>query len=90
MKTQQTTPISINAEVKRLRRCLEVEAFCEYVDVTPIKEYNHCFQNVIEHIKEYGGEMVLGWLIWQQENILTEAEYHAVWKKGRQAHRHYF
>ena len=81
MQLRPTTPSSINSEVKRLRRCLEVESFCQYINVEPIGTYNHCFQNVLAHIKVNGGEMVLGWVIWQLPNTFTEGEYHAVWKK---------
>lgn len=39
-----------------------------------------CFNNVQRYITEKGGEMVLGWQIWEWYGFMLEAEFHAVWK----------
>ncbi|MCC7570125.1 SEC-C domain-containing protein [Candidatus Micrarchaeota archaeon] len=44
---------------------------------------NHCFPNVDETVREKGGHIVNGWVIWQWDNIILEAEAHAVWENPK-------
>lgn len=43
---------------------------------------NECFELVAEKIKEFGGEQVLGWAIWEKPGVFIEAEFHSVWKQS--------
>ncbi|OSI10059.1 hypothetical protein [Neisseria zoodegmatis] len=47
-------------------------------------EANECFHNVLKHIEKHGGEMALGWAIWELPTLYVEAEFHAVWEKNGQ------
>lgn len=38
-----------------------------------------CFGNVENWIKDNGGSIQYGWIIWDNPNIFIEAEFHAVW-----------
>lgn len=40
---------------------------------------NGCVEAVNAAINDFGGQIVYGWQIWQTE-IITEAEFHAVWR----------
>ncbi len=39
-----------------------------------------CYSNVEEQVRQAGGSAVYGWQIWDWPAILTEAEFHAVWR----------
>ncbi len=39
-----------------------------------------CFNNVRKYITKSGGDMMLGWQIWEWYGFMIEAEFHAVWK----------
>lgn len=41
---------------------------------------SECFPNVENKIKKDGGEIQYGWAIWEWENVMIEAEFHAVWR----------
>lgn len=41
---------------------------------------NECFENVQSKIKRDAGTIQYGWAIWEWENVLVEAEFHAVWR----------
>ncbi len=41
---------------------------------------NECFDAVRAVVEEEGGEMVLGWRVWEAPRVYVEAEYHAVWR----------
>jgi hypothetical protein len=68
-----------------------ITKFCEqiapgsrpvYLPITPAegaKEAN-CFPTVAQQVIQHGGEAVIGWQIWEIENVLVEAEFHAVWR----------
>lgn len=40
---------------------------------------NDCISNVRRHVAESGGDVVLGWQIWEWLGVMIEAEFHAVW-----------
>jgi len=58
-----TIPSIENLYVKILIEKLKPFGQLTYVDVIPSKNAieNFCFQNVEEHISNYGGEIMLGW-----------------------------
>lgn len=76
-----TTPRIISPQVRELCQFIsEYEPIYIEVKADPRSLINECFLNVDVHIKEYGGQSVLGRCIWQRANVLVEAEAHAVWK----------
>ena len=52
-----------------------------YVSHIPLsgKPENECIDTVKEYIKDNGGTLILGWAIWEEPNVLIEAEFHAIW-----------
>lgn len=40
-----------------------------------------CFPNVQKMVARKGGELVLGWHLWELPGLLLEAEFHGVWRK---------
>jgi len=41
--------------------------------------FGDCFGNVERYIKNNGGSIQYGWIIWEVPNLFVEAEFHAVW-----------
>lgn len=41
---------------------------------------NDCFLNVQTHVDQHGGELVIGWALWEYPGVFAEAEFHAVWR----------
>ena len=41
---------------------------------------NDCFLNVQAHVEQHGGELVIGWALWEYPGVFAEAEFHAVWR----------
>jgi hypothetical protein len=76
------TPSAITERIKRF--CDSVVAGVEpfYLDVNPAPgaEVADCFMVVARQMESAGGEMVIGWQIWERPGILMEAELHAVWR----------
>ena len=58
---------------------VDVQPF--YVPCAPLKSepQNECFSIVEKHIKRYGGDMVIGWAIWERPRVFIESEFHAIW-----------
>lgn len=76
----ETTPKEITPDIEKL--CEEIsnkKPIFINVCVEDESELNECFANVEKKIKKNGGMRVLGWVIWQRDNILIQAEAHAVW-----------
>ena len=79
--TFSTTPQGLTKTVRAF--CGEVESGKEpvYVAVDPqanAKE-NDCFINVERKLTDDGGTCQYGWMIWEWEGVLLEAEFHAIW-----------
>lgn len=53
-----------------------------FLPVTPVPwaEANDCFAIVNKQVREKGGSICCGWLIWEWPTVYIEAEFHAVWK----------
>ncbi len=77
MNVPQLTDERLQALIKKIKSSFEPM----YVPVMPEKYaiVNECFPNVDEKVKKDGGEIVYGWQLWKG-TLITEAEYHAVWK----------
>ena len=76
-----TTPRVITLEIRKLCQSIsEHEPVFVAVNIAPGSLINECFHNVDTHIKEHGGQSILGRSIWQRANVLIEAEAHSIWK----------
>ena len=77
----QTTPASINEEVINFCKEIDFSRRPLFVEVIPVKGYmlGDCYGNVKNHIKQNGGNVQYGWIIWEDPNIYLEAEFHSVW-----------
>jgi len=77
----ETTPVKISDTILTL--CKEIsEEQPVYVPVM-VNEgcvENECFENVDRIVSTYGGKRILGWAIWKRDNILIQAEAHAIWE----------
>lgn len=81
-----TTPKKINAQAERLIRELGLEPLSavwlklrKVSDFTP--ETHNCLVNCMVQQKYHGGDIVFGWVIWQDTTIrFCEAEFHCVWR----------
>lgn len=53
-----------------------------FLPVTPATdaELLACFPTVEKQVAEHGGELQLGWQIWEWPDVMMEAEFHAVWR----------
>ena len=47
----------------------------------PKARERYCFENVRDMVREHGGEILCGWVVWQHGEFFVEAEHHAVWQK---------
>lgn len=74
-------PNSINKNVKLLLSKISSLNAPIYVPCEPNKNepLNECIKVVENRIKVDGGEMILGWQIWEGL-LLIESEFHAVWQ----------
>lgn len=39
-----------------------------------------CFPMVEQQVSKFGGQLLLGWAIWERAGVFIEAEFHAVWR----------
>lgn len=46
---------------------------------TPTARPNECFLNVSDQVATAGGEVGVGWAIWELPGLFIEAELHAIW-----------
>jgi hypothetical protein len=60
--------------------CDDVTPF--YVECFPLNggPHNECFALVESYITIHGGEMIVGWAIWERPKVFIEAEFHAIWR----------
>ena len=78
----ERTPVEITEKIVELCDSIVKNRQPIFVSVDP-KEgciENYCFPNVQKIVNLYGGEAINGWIIWQWDNILVEAEAHCIWK----------
>lgn len=76
-----TTPSELSKEI--LEFCEEIDPATKpfFVELSKIEGYicGDCYGNVENHIKENGGKIEYGWIIWEDPKTFLEAEFHAVW-----------
>lgn len=79
---ESTTPDAITHEI--LEFCREIDPTQEpvYIYVTPEdgQLILECLDNVERLVKERGGEIQHGWIIWEAPGYLLDAVFHAVWR----------
>lgn len=78
-----TTPVKITGRIRYLRDLIAPGNEVVRVPVTAEMRANYCFPNVQAKIAKEGGEMVIGWTVWESRKGFV-AEYHACWKKDGQ------
>ena len=82
MISGSTTPRVISEDIKAF--CLDIDSsqIQVYVMVKPhpTATINSCFESVAAYIKQNGGSIQYGWIIWEEsKQLFMEAEFHAVW-----------
>jgi hypothetical protein len=77
-------PVPDSDAVRRLCReiGLDVQAIRVRVSAEVGGDALLCFENVRRAIERDGGQMVLGWAIWQHGDLFVEGEWHAVHAPG--------
>lgn len=75
-------PTKFHTGILALCRKIGTGSAPTYVDVAPDRDsiLNDCFRNVQNRIARDGGTQQCGWILWEAENILIEAEFHCVWR----------
>ena len=75
-----TTPIEITPEIIALCESLHITPPV-YVPVVsdPHGVCGFCFPSVLDKIKDDGGSISFGWIVWERPKLLLSAEFHAVW-----------
>ncbi|ESY56616.1 MULTISPECIES: hypothetical protein [unclassified Mesorhizobium] len=79
----ETTPATITPKVERLAALVgaSAPAFVPVVD-DPYGLYGFCNTGVLEKVRNDGGGICFGWIIWEWPGVFLTAEFHAVWLDG--------
>ncbi|EKN3342828.1 hypothetical protein ACQ8YR_002652 [Yersinia enterocolitica] len=81
------TPIKISGSVKNLVKELGLNTKPVYLPLCEVEgtRAGYCFNNCEDYIRDNAGEIVYGWIIWEdRKNRFIEAEFHALIKyEGR-------
>lgn len=74
-------PVRINRRIRFLLEKMSIDTTPVFVNVNPEKWalVNDCFPNVSRMVNENGGNMIVGWALYESD-ILVEAMYHAIYK----------
>lgn len=77
-----TTPIEISEDIVKFCAGIDPSQVPVFLTLQPNPKaiLSECFANVQEHIKENGGSIQLGWVIWETPGIMLEGMFHAVWR----------
>lgn len=77
-----TTPNSVTNDIQLFSQRLVADSDPLYVDYIYAAGAvtDECFDNVDRLVVNRGGRTLLGWMIWEWENVLLEAIFHAVWE----------
>ena len=77
----ETTPRAISPAIEKLCAELVPGQTPVFIPVEPSAEatHGHCVFDVPPHVEHFGGQMILGWCIWECPGILLTAEFHACW-----------
>lgn len=89
MKLKSTTPINNNTNIKILLRCLNLDennsTFIKYTKEQYFNaEIDNCHVNNMIKQKLCGGDIVFGWIIWEDKEVnFVEACFHSLWKDNQ-------
>ncbi|HOO90143.1 MAG TPA: hypothetical protein PLA74_04900 [Syntrophales bacterium] len=74
----QLTPKEITKDI--LAFCKEIDPNTNplFVSVNPTREvrFNYCLTDVPKYAMQHGGKAIFGWIIWELQGLLLEAEFH--------------
>ena len=81
-KLQTRTPETITPAISALCCKLVSNPQPVYLSVTPAPgaDPSDCFVVVQRQVRERGGALCCGWLIWEWAPLMIEAEFHATWR----------
>lgn len=87
MNLNPKTPKKVNLAVKKLIAELGINnrsaQYLRYTHKSDAYKAMYCFNNCEDEIAKNGGEVVYGWLIWEdRKRSFIESEYHCVIKMG--------
>lgn len=76
------TPSTITPEVRDLAARINADETPVFVQYRPGPEAlpQECYANVDHRVAAAGGRPVVGWAIWEWNEVFVEAEHHAVWE----------
>jgi hypothetical protein len=83
MKFQHpVTPAEMSRPLTALCKGIVPDATPLYIDLRPLNGTppDECFPIVESQVATYGGDLVMGWTLWEFPTIFVEAEFHAVWR----------
>jgi hypothetical protein len=77
-----TTPKEISHHVRRLLKQVgaQQDPLFVRVEASPGATIAECHANVKLHVNKYGGDAILGWLIWEWPGKLIEAQLHSIYR----------
>jgi hypothetical protein len=75
------TPAEMSGPLTGLCKSIVPDATPLYIDVRPLNGAlpDECFPLVENQVATYGGDLVVGWTLWELPTLFVEAEFHAVW-----------
>jgi len=76
------TPAEVSTDLHELISQLAPDSEVVYVEVVPLEGalIDHCFQLVDKYVEMHGGQVVVGWSLWELPTLFLEAEFHCVWR----------
>jgi hypothetical protein len=76
-----TTPAIITGDI--IRFCSEIDSSSNPIFVLVEPKHgvrsNYCLTDVPLFVKKNGGRTQFGWIVWEERQVLLEAEFHACW-----------
>ncbi len=78
---EETTPKEINKNILEFCNLIDPTKKPLFLDLFDVDDYilGECYGTVENHIKNNGGKIQYGWIIWEIPDIFLDAEFHAVW-----------
>lgn len=77
--TTPRLPFKHESRFRELLKTTEPAYLVPVVTRDDSKEYR-CFQDVGAQVREGGGKVVLGWIVWEWPGVMAEVHVHAVWR----------
>ena len=89
MFSKSTTPRTISSDIIKMLDLLDLTEndahYVKYTNETSFTaEFENCHVNNLVKRKLYGGELVFGWIIWENKDVnFIEANFHSLWTDGK-------